>query len=176
MDNILTPFIEEPEKEFHVRELSKILKKSPTTISKYLKEYAKEKILISENRLNHLFFKANTESRGYKSRKIAYNLSLLETSGLIDFIEKELNYPPGIILFGSFAKGENSKRSDIDIFVLTPMKKEIDLKKFEKKIGHVIQLFVHSEKEMEKMKNSNKELLNSFLNGIVLRGNIEVFK
>lgn len=48
MDKILKLFVQEPEKEFHVRQISKIINKSPTTISKYLKELEKKKILISE--------------------------------------------------------------------------------------------------------------------------------
>jgi len=51
---------------------------------------------------------------------------------------------------------------------LNDLMKEINLEKFEKKIGHKIQIFVHSKNEIEKMKKDNKELLNNFINGIVI--------
>ena len=56
MNQILEIFIKEPEREFHVREIAKLLKKSPTTISKYLKTYESKKFLTAigsiENTLN----------------------------------------------------------------------------------------------------------------------------
>ena len=61
MDKILDFFIRNPEKEFHVRQISKLIRRSPTTVSKYLKEFEKKEILKSEKKLNHLLFKANTE-------------------------------------------------------------------------------------------------------------------
>jgi len=176
MDNTLKVFLENPEKEFHVRYLSKLLKKSPTTISKYLKKFEKEKILKSEKKLNHLLFKANTQNQIFKQLKSNYNLNLLKNSGLIDYLVKKFNYPEAIILFGSFAKGENFPKSDIDLLVISPSKKDINLTKFEKKIGHKIQMFIRSKKETETMRTKNKELLNSIINGIVVYGFWELFK
>jgi len=174
-EEIIKFFINEPEMEFHVRELSRILKKSPTTISKYLGEYGKQGILKSERKFNHLFFKANTENRVFRQIKLNYNLQSLQMSGVVDFLEVELNYPSAIVLFGSFAKANNNKNSDIDILVISPSKKKISLEKFEEKLNKKIQLFVHSKEEIKKLKQKNKELVNAWLNGIVLSGSLEVF-
>ena len=78
------------------------------------------------------------------------------------------------MLFGSFAKAENIKKSDIDILIVSPVKKKPDLKSFEKKLRCEIQVFVYSGKELSSLKN--KELLNNFINGIVLEGYMEVAK
>ena len=174
-EEVIKFFIKEPEREFHVREISRILKKSPTTISKYLREYEKQGVLKSAKKFNHLFFKANSENREFKQIKLSYNLKSLQVSGVVDFIEEELNYPQAIVLFGSFAKAEDSVKSDIDLLVLSPIKKQINLKKFEKKLEKNIQLFVHSREEFKKLKQKNKELVNAWLNGIVLSGSLEVF-
>ena len=176
MDKIIESFVKEPEKEFHVRELSKILKKSPTTISKYLKKAEKEGVLISEEKLNHLFFKVNLNNTQFKQLKLNYNISLLNKSGLVNYLEKEFNHPEALILFGSFAKAENTKKSDVDILIITPNKKNIDLKYFEKKIGNPIQLHLYSNKDIEVMKMKNRNLLNNFINGILLSGYWELFK
>ena len=176
MDKLINFFIEEPEKEFYVRELARILKKSPTTISSKLKEYSKLGILNYEKKLNHLLFKANTESRKFKQIKLNYNLSNISESGLVEYLTEEFNYPKAIVLFGSFSKAENIKKSDIDVLIITALRKELDLSKYEKKLGHKIQLFIHSDKEIVSMQKTNKELINSWVNGIVIYGNLEVFK
>jgi len=174
MDDIIKIFINNPEKEFYVREIAKIMKVSPTTISKYLKKYKREGILISENKLNHLIFKANINSRKFRLVKLFYNLELIEDSKLLDYLEHEFNYPKAIILFGSFAKAENISTSDIDLLIVSSEKKKVDFSKFEKKLRYKIQLFVHSQKEIERFKKENKELINSWINGITLYGFFEV--
>jgi predicted nucleotidyltransferase len=175
MDDIMEFFVKEPQREFHVRELSKLTNRSPTTISKYLKKYSKKGILNSEKKLNHLIFRANTQNNEFKSLKLHYNLSQLNNSGLIGYLEKEYNHPSAIVLFGSFAKAENNKNSDIDILVISSNKKEVNLDNFEKKLGN-IQLHIYSDKEIDLMKEKNKGLLNNIINGIILSGYWELFK
>ncbi len=176
MDNLLEYFIKEPEREFHIRELAKLTKRSPTTVSKYLIKFKKDKILNSKKKFNHLFFKANIENPIFKDLKLFYNIKKLRESGLVDHLIEEFNHPEAIILFGSFRKAEDFPKSDIDMLVITSLKKEINLIKFEKILGHKIQLFLHSNKEIDNMKVKNKELLNTWANGLVLNGFWEIFK
>ncbi len=176
MDNLLKYFIKEPEREFHIRELAKLSKKSPTTISKYLNKFKKEGLLKSEKKLNHLLFKADTENIFFRDLKLLYNIKRLRKSNLIDYLIEEFNHPEAIVLFGSFSKAEDIPRSDIDILIITPQKKEINLDKFENKLGHKIQLFLHSNKEIERMKVKNKDLINNWVNGFILYGFWELFK
>ena len=173
--DIIEHFIKEPNKEFHVRELARIAKKSPTTISKRLNSLEKEKLLISKKKLNHLLFIANTENAKFKEFKIFYNIRKLRESGLIEYLNASFNYPSAILLFGSFRKGEDIPNSDIDLMIITPIKKEIDCSKFERFLGRKIQLFLKSKEDIERMKNKNKELLNNIINGIVVEGFWEIF-
>ena len=176
MDRLKQLFIENPEKEYHVRELARFLEKSPTTISNKLKSLTKDNFLIFRQERGHSLYKANTENQKYKQIKISHNTEALRKSGLIDFLIDEYNYPEAIILFGSYAKGENNQNSDIDLVIITPNKKEIDFLKFEKKLKHDIQLFIFSKEDIINLKKKNKELLNNFINGIVLYGFLEIFK
>ncbi len=176
MDEILEIFMEEPEKEFHVREIARRLKKSPTTVSKYLKDFEKGGILLSKKRFSHLIYRANTESKLFITKKLSRNIESILKSGLVEFLNEELNHPEALGIFGSFAKGENVKKSDIDLFIITPVKKEINLIKFEKKLGHKIDLFTFSRKDIDKIKTENKELLNSILNGVILDGHWNLFR
>ena len=83
----------------------------------------------------------------------------------------ELSNPP-IVLFGSFAKGEDIEDSDIDLYIETLSKKNIDLEKFEKLLKRKIQIFRH--KNLNEI--SNPHLANNIINGIILNNYIEVFK
>jgi predicted nucleotidyltransferase len=176
MDKLMEYFVKNPEKEFYVRELAKLVKKAPTTVSTYLKKYKKDGILESEHKFNHLLFKANTNSSKFKQLKLNYNINLLYASGLIEYIINEFNHPEAIVLFGSFSKAQNIANSDIDLLVITPLKKDLNLKKYEKILGHEIQLFVHSDKEIKKMREKNKGLVNKWINGIILDGFWEMLK
>lgn len=175
MDDIMEIFVENPEKEFHVRELAKLTDSSPTTVSKHCHNLKRKGLLLSRKMSNHLLFRANTDNVNFKSFKREYNLRKLVASGLVEFLEEELNNPEAIILFGSFAKGEDIPASDIDIFVVAPTKKTVRTDNFEKKLKHKIQLFLHSRKEIETMKAKNKELLNNLVNGTVVYGFWEAF-
>ncbi|MBS3174581.1 nucleotidyltransferase domain-containing protein [Candidatus Woesearchaeota archaeon] len=168
--------MEEPEKEFHVREIARITEISPTTTSKILKGYVKKGLLNQRKAFSHLLFKANLESKKFKDMKLYYNIKKLRASGIIEYIINQFNEPEAIILFGSYYKAENIKKSDIDLLVISPIKKELKLEKFEKELGHKIQLFIYSNKEIERMKEKNKELLNNFINGMIIHGFWEVFR
>jgi len=176
MNNTINTFIENPEKEFHLRELARILKKSPATISKQLKKLTKQKIVTIKKLSNHNYFRANTENKNYKQLKFSYNLQKIKNSDLIEILEENFNYPEAIILFGSWQKAENNENSDIDILIITPIKKEINLDKIGKKLNTKIQLFQRSGKEIENMKTKNKPLLNNMINGTTIYGSWEVFK
>jgi predicted nucleotidyltransferase len=176
MEDILKHFILEPNREFHVRELANLVKRSPTTVSKYLVKFEGEGMLKSSKKYNHLLYSANITSPYFRHAKLVFNLKILTSSGLINFLSDEYSYPEAIVLFGSFAKSENVPESDVDLLVITPRKREVDLGSFEKKIGHSIQLFALSRKDIDRMKSKNKELLNNMMNGIVIEGFWEVFR
>ena len=174
--DILKHFFEEPEKEFHLREIARLSRLAPSTASKHLSNMAKSELLILRSDKGFSLFRSNTENTVYRDFKLFYNLLKIRNCGLIDFLAEEFNHPKCILLFGSFRKGENSKGSDIDIFIETPSKKETDVSKFEKALGHSIHLLQFSSSEIELMKTKNKEMLNSIINGISLYGYFEVFK
>ena len=91
----------------------------------------------------------------------------LQEIGLIDYIWQELS-PKAIILFGSWSKGDAVETSDIDIFILTKSKKELNLDKFQDKLHHEIQTFP------DDLKKSSKEFKNNLINGIILKGYLKI--
>lgn len=170
--NILKYFFEEPNREFNIRELARITKISPPTISKKLKNFAKEFILSEKKERGFIFYKANLESTNYLDLKVYYNIHKIRNSGLIE----ELNnfyLKPTIILFGSFSTGLDTETSDIDLTIISENTEEFQLKdKFQKKLKREIQIF--NIKELKDL--NNKNLVNNILNGIMLQGEINGFK
>lgn len=167
--NILNLFFEEPNREFNVREVARILKISPTTASKELKNLAKKALL--EERKERIFnlYKANLDNEDYKDAKRYYNINKLKNSGLIERLNK-FYLKPVIVLFGSYAFGLDIETSDIDLLIISEKTSKFDnIKKFENKLKRKLQIFnVRAVKELK-----NKELINNVINGIVIQGKIK---
>ena len=77
--------------------------------------------------------------------------------------------PKCIVLFGSFAKGEDMIKSDIDIAIETHMNDLRDLITFEAVLKRKISIQLVSD-----IKTENHNFINSLANGIVLSGYLEV--
>ena len=159
MDRVLELFYENPNKRFTVRELASKTKIAKSTVHKYLNQLKKENLITGENK--------PSDSDLFKTGKVFFYIQKMIKTGMIDYIAKYLN-PSCIILFGSFRKGESDKDSDIDLFI-EATKKTIDLTKFEKKIGHDIQLFIESD-----INKLPERLFNNVINGIKLKGYFKI--
>lgn len=166
--NKLDCFFNQTNKEFSVREFSRINKISPATASSYLELFTKEKILQKRKERIYNLFKANIKAHQYTDLKIYYSIKKLRDSGLIKELHKEyLN--PTIVLFGSTAQGLDDQNSDIDLCIITKHKKKFSKKKyFEKKLNKELQLFIV--KKLSEI--PNKHLISSIANGINLQGMI----
>ncbi|MFH0836965.1 MAG: nucleotidyltransferase domain-containing protein [Candidatus Aenigmatarchaeota archaeon] len=166
-------FFEEPAREFHLRELSRITKKNPVTVKTHLKSFVKTSVIKRKKERNLELYSANTENLYYKEYKRIYNKAKLFESGLIDFLKEEFSLPV-IIIFGSYEKGEDNQNSDIDIFILTEVKKKLDIDDYEKKLNRSIQFHIMNKKEFETIKKKNPDLINNVINGSVIYGFFEV--
>jgi len=171
--NNLKLFFEEPTRQFHLRELARLVKKNPVTVQRYLQEFVKSGALTRKKERGLEMYSSNTENLYYKEYKKIYNRFKLIESGLLDFLKKEFSLPT-IILFGSYERGEDNENSDVDIFILTETKKDINLENYEKKIKKRIQLHIMAKNEFLKAKKDNPDLINSIINGTILNGFIEV--
>ncbi|ATZ61394.2 MAG: nucleotidyltransferase domain-containing protein [Methanosarcinales archaeon Met12] len=173
--NILEIFIEDPGQWFHLREIARLLDISPRTAKKYLTELVAEKFLLEKKERGYLLYRGDQESEKFRDYKISHMIQRLKDTGFISFLEEEFLYPT-IILFGSAARGKDMKKSDVDIFVLTEKKKEVDVSDFEKKMNRSIQQLVMDKEGFERVKKQSPELVNNILNGIVISGQLEVFR
>lgn len=170
---VLKVFLDEPLKGFRLREISRKLKLGLPSVSNYVNELEKEKLIVKRDLSGNILWFANRTEEIFKKYKISDNILSIESGGLTEFLNQEYQYPT-IILFGSYGNGENTENSDIDLCIISQEKKEVSMKKFEDIFKREIQTFVYTEKNFKDLKNKNPELLNSILNGIKLRGFIKI--
>ncbi|MBI2135546.1 nucleotidyltransferase domain-containing protein [Candidatus Woesearchaeota archaeon] len=102
--------------------------------------------------------------------KRLYNTYSLYESRLIEELKHFYEQPEAIILFGSYEKGTDNEKSDIDIAVITNKQKLPELTRFEKKLKRKIDILTID------LKSASKEFKNSLANGIVLEGYLELIK
>ena len=173
---ILKFFLENPYEEIYLRQLSKKLKLSPFVVKKYLDIYLKQGFLREERRANLRYFQANLNNLVLKHLKITYNISLIVSSGLVEFLKKEIVNLSAIVLFGSMAKGEDDKSSDVDILIVGN-DKNLSFEKFEEKIGKKINehtfLWSKWNKEAEKNRAFYFDIISY---GISLYGELPIVK
>ena len=166
--NIFKPFFEYPKKQYYIRDLSRLIKINHTTVRLYLIKLEKETYLIKNKKGIYPTFKLNINKKTL-NLKLFYNLEKIRKSYLIENLEKNFDFPV-IILFGSYSKAKDYENSDLDLCLITKIRKNIDLKKYEKIINRETSLHFY-----ENLKNAkNKELINNICNGIVLSGELEV--
>lgn len=176
-----------PEKEFSLSELAKEAGVAKAHIGRILDKFYSFG-LIKIVKLSKIWrIKANQQSPEFIKSKIAYNLNLVYSSGLVEYLNEEFSNPKAIVLFGSFRKGDDISTSDIDIAIQIPENvppifgmddkvgqfdfKTVRPKKsmeYEKLIGRRIQLHLFNGK------NVDLNVFNNIANGIVLSGFLEV--
>lgn len=165
---VLKIFLFSPTESFRLRELSRIVKISPPSVVNYLKELEEEGLIESYIKRGIPFYKAGFDSENFRQyKRIAIQYELYRV-GLVNYLWQKLS-PDAIILYGSFAKGESTEDSDIDLFIIGK-EKDLNLGTYEEKLGASVHLMF--DRKPEKIPT---ELKNNLVNGIVLRGYFKVF-
>lgn len=168
-------FFSFPYRETNLNELTKELKISKTTANKIINRLVKENFISKKIIGKNWVLKNNPEHNYNKTKKITYNLELIYNSGIIEEINKTIT-PKSIILFGSYRKGDDTEKSDIDIAVEIAGTKKFEIKELSqfKKFGYrknvPVNLHLFSRDEI------NINLFSNISNGIVLDGFLEVKK
>ena len=150
--------------KFTQNQIATSLEVSPAAVSKslpILKDNDYVKIGKDQN-TKRLSIILNRDNLRIIDLKRIENLKLLVESGLIDYLRINL---PGkqIILFGSYSRGEDIERSDIDIAVMGK-EKVISVERFEKMLSRKINFNFYNSMP------TDKNLKNNLMSGIVLEG------
>jgi len=152
-----------PTKGLSIREIARLTKLSPPTVSIIVKRLKRLEILeVIKEKANYKVV-GNFDNDYFKDLKRVYNIfSLIELKHLL---VREFR-PNLIVVFGSYSFGEDVENSDVDIFIETTVEKDIRLEKIEKKLNRKIHLI------KGEFKGLPEELKKNIVNGIVLWGAI----
>jgi len=161
-------FFDYPTTGFLLRELGKISGLGLPSIKLHIRRLENLGIVEKKEDKPYPRYYA-TRNEVFKFYKLADLILRIKESGLLDFLVDNF-FPDAIVLFGSASRGEDTEKSDIDLFLVAE-REEIELSGFEKKLKRKIEL--HFAKNVREMP---VEFLNSVVNGIVLYGFLEVFE
>ncbi|MFH1591841.1 MAG: nucleotidyltransferase domain-containing protein [Candidatus Woesearchaeota archaeon] len=161
---ILEVFFKEPTAIHFIREISRKINLAQTSVRNNINNLKTEGLIQKKKAKPFDGFVANRESEKFLYYKQVYNFfSLYELRNLI----VESLHPQAVVVFGSYCRGEDIEESDIDVLILSKVKKEINLEKIEKKLGRKVHIMF-----AEKIEDLEKKLIKSLINGWTLHGGI----
>lgn len=128
---ILEVFLEDPFKEIHLREIARLSGVSVNNVDNSLRLFVKDDLFMRREVSNMVFFRPSLENEEllkifeylelekkkefYKKNKKIARLLQKYTEEIVALSDKKIQL---VILFGSVARGEWTKGSDIDILVV----------------------------------------------------------
>lgn len=122
---VLAHFLLNPGTQFHIKQLSRQLEMSPSSVSSAVKMFSEGLgyLVMEEKGLAHLF-SLNLENPTVAFLKRAFGVELVTSAQPQKRLLKADPAAISITLIGSFADGSFDQRSDVDILVITQGAKE----------------------------------------------------
>lgn len=153
------------------RGIARILEVSQPAVKKAVPELEKNELIkVSKDQESGRWsIELNRDSPKVIGLKRADNLKQLYESGFIEFLHNEF---PGatIILFGSYADGEDTIDSDIDLAIIETRRNEkINWTKYHKLLERAPIINYYSS-----FQKIDKHVLNNILDGITLKGAVSI--
>lgn len=174
---IINLFITNPEQEYHLHEIGRILEKKPGVFQKALNALEREGILKSRVRGNQRLVSLNKQYPLLKEitkimqKTFGIETMLRELVGSVDGIQRAY-------IFGSYVKDKMRSDSDIDVMIVGLKEAEDDIlegiEKIEKKIQREINPKFYTVMEYSKKIKQNDPFLEEVLGDdhIVLKGSL----
>ncbi len=154
---LLTLFFTNPEKDFYLREIEKLIKENITSVRRELISLKKIGLFEEYLRGNNKYYKLNKDFPFYSELK---NI-IFKTTGIKGVLEQILKKIKNIklsFIYGSYAKGIENEKSDIDLMIIgSPNYTQTlkSLKNIEKKLNREIDFIIYNEKEFAKKLKDN---------------------
>lgn len=166
-------FFSFPNREIGLNDLSEALKISKTTAKKVVLQLIDEGFLNREILGKIWRISSNHDHHYNYTRKICYNLTLIYESVIIKAIHDIARNPKAVVLFGSYRKGDDNEKSDIDIAVEVLGDEDVKIVELGllPEFGHrkdvLVNLYIFSRHKVD------LNLFANIANGIVLKGFLE---
>jgi uncharacterized protein len=167
---VLKLFLDHPYSRFYLRESARLLKMDPMTVSRALDLLVSDDLLVRTKEKTMILYKANLENPACRYLKISYNLAWIQKKGVVRFLQDRMKAVSSVVVFGSYAKGDNDEDSDIDILVISLSKEKptVDLSRLLKRDVNLVSM---SPAEWSQQAKTNRAFyLDVMLDGIVLHG------
>lgn len=167
-NQLLELFFNQP-KYWHFEELRTTIKIGKPQLARWLKLFQKEGLIQRIKEKSKMpYYVQNFNNLNFKNRKRLFAWQKLLDSSLLAHLGS-FKKAKAIILFGSFARSDWTKDSDLDLFIYGD-DSDFQQGKYELKLGREIQ--VHTAKNSKDLKKSEK-MLPYILSGIFIKGSVQ---
>ncbi|MCD6094280.1 MAG: nucleotidyltransferase domain-containing protein [Candidatus Omnitrophica bacterium] len=160
---VLDFFLDYPEKEFIEKDIQRYTKISKSGVNYALRELAKVNILFRNRKGKMYLYSLNYKDPAVRQLKILKAVAYMRP-----IIKKLRKLSSKIILFGSLARGEDFLDSDIDLFIVSNKKEEIEKGIAEMRFKRKIQLVIRTELGEIELKRKNPVFYKQIQRGIIL--------
>ena len=161
---VLETFALEPMRIHYIKEIAKKIGLAPTSVKLHVKYLLKNSVILKKKGEIFSGYIANRDNADFVFYKKILNLIKLKESGLPAILTDSL-FPEAIVLYGSYAKGDDIEQSDIDLLIITKVKKRFNTDKFETILQRKIHIIYQ-----ESLNKLSKELKTEIINGIIIQG------
>lgn len=163
-----------PENEYYLRELERLLGIPVSMIRKELLRLEKDGLFLSKKRGNLTYFYLNKSYPLFDELK-SIVFKTIGVKGLLKEIFERLKSVEVAFVYGSFAKNEESAISDIDVFIIGTVNENRvirELNKLEKTLKREINYSLYAKDEFRKKKKKKDPFIVDLLEGpkVFLRG------
>lgn len=176
---ILALFFKDPNKEYYLREIAKILGQEPGYFQGYLKSLVSDEILLDERRANLRYFRLNKnhplyeELKAIVSKTLGLEYKMKELVGGFDGIQHAF-------IFGSVAKNTEISGSDIDLMLVGEVDEDLLITKIdvlEDELKREINYHIYRAGEFKEKLEKNSDFLTKILDEpkIILKGTLNEF-
>lgn len=165
-NQVLELFYNYPTKNWHFKDLKKELSIADSKLANWLKKFQKNNLIKKIKKQGKMpYYVGNTEDDSFFIKKKLFILEEFLDKGFLQYLS---NLNADVIIFGSVARGDWHKESDIDLFIFGEIP-QANIYQFESILKREIQLFnIVNKKELKKF---NPHLLKNILKGELISGN-----
>ena len=166
-ENLLELFFNSPTREWHFEELVQEAGIARSKADRWLKLFVRQKLvrrIKEKGRMPHYI--ADHDSPNYRNRKKLFALNRLYETGLLNHL-MSLKKAKMVIMFGSFARWDWYKNSDVDVFIYGSSE-GLSVAKYEMKLHRDIQLFVCQDRKA--LARFGAGLVENILKGNIIKG------
>ncbi|HUJ88754.1 MAG TPA: nucleotidyltransferase domain-containing protein [Syntrophorhabdales bacterium] len=167
-------YFSNPDSEYYLRELERLLETPVSMIRKELLRLEAEGVFLSKKRGNLTYFHLNKSYPLFDELKSM----VFKTVGIQGSVGKILDRLKGVekaFIYGSYARDGASASSDIDLFILGDVNEDTlvrQLRALEKDLQREINYTLYTKKDLEKKKRQKDAFVSDVLKGpkIMLMG------